>query len=57
VVAVRDPANQRWLLADPTNRRIISNDWSPGDKTFYGDRYWIGYCGPLDNTRRTVLMN
>jgi serine/threonine protein kinase len=49
VVAVRDPANQRWLLADPTNRRIISNDWSPNDKTFYGDRYWIGYCGPLDN--------
>ena len=47
VVAVRDTANQRWLLADPTNRRIISNDWSPDSKTFYGDRFWIGYCGPL----------
>jgi len=47
VVAVRDPANKRWLLADPTNRRIISNDWSPNDKTFYGNRFWIGYCGPL----------
>ncbi len=48
VVAVRDPANQRWLLADPTSRRIISNDWSPVDKTFYGNHYWIGYCGPLN---------
>ncbi len=48
VVAVRDPANQRWLLADPTNRRIISNNWSTNDPTFYGGRYWIGYCGPLD---------
>lgn len=47
VVAVRDPANRRWLLADPTNRRIISNDWSLNNKTFYGDRFWIGYCGPL----------
>jgi hypothetical protein len=35
------------LLADPTNRRIISNDWSLNNKTFYGDRFWIGYCGPL----------
>ncbi|MGP8054893.1 MAG: protein kinase domain-containing protein [Limisphaerales bacterium] len=48
VVALRDPANQRWLLADPTHRRIIANSWSPGDTTFYGDHYWIGYCGPLN---------
>lgn len=48
VVAVRDAANKRWLLADPTNRRIISNDWSLNNKTFYGDRFWIGYCGPLN---------
>jgi hypothetical protein len=48
VVAVRDPANQRWLLADPTNKRIITNNWSTSDQTFYGDRFWIGYCGPLD---------
>jgi serine/threonine protein kinase len=48
VVAVRDPADQKWLLADPTGRRILSDDWSPGDKTFNGDRYWIGYCGPLE---------
>jgi Flp pilus assembly protein TadD len=48
VVAVRDSANVRWLLADPTNKRIITNNWSTSDKTFYGDRYWIGYCGPLE---------
>jgi hypothetical protein len=48
VVAVRDPANARWLLADPTNRRIITNNWVEGEKTFYGDRFWIGYCGPLE---------
>ncbi len=48
VVAVRDPANDRWLLADPTNKRIITNNWSTNDQTFYGDRYWIGYCGPLN---------
>ena len=48
VVAVRDPVNARWLLADPTNRRMITNNWSISDKTFYDGRYWIGYCGPLD---------
>ena len=48
VVAVRDSANARWLLADPTNKRIITNNWSTSDKTFYRDRYWIGYCGPLE---------
>ncbi len=48
VVAVRDDANQRWLLTDPSSKRIISNHWSPGEKTIYGERYWIGYCGPLD---------
>jgi len=47
VVAVRDPANQQWLLTDPTAQRILSDDWSPGARTFDGDRYWIGYCGPL----------
>ena len=48
VVAVRDPANQRWLLADPTNRRIITSDWSPGDQNLLRGSFWIGYCGPLD---------
>jgi hypothetical protein len=46
VVAVRDEPNGRWILADPTARRIISENWSTSDKTFYG-RYWIGFCGPL----------
>ena len=46
VVAVRDQVAGRWILADPTSHRIISYDWSPADKTFYGN-YWIGYIGPL----------
>jgi predicted Ser/Thr protein kinase len=48
VVAVRDAANERWLLADPTNKRIITNNWDVATKTFYNDRFWIGYCGPLE---------
>ena len=48
VVAVHDRTGQRWLLADPTNRRVISNNWSTNDTTFDKDRYWIGYCGPLN---------
>jgi hypothetical protein len=46
VVAVHDQVAGRWILADPTNHRVISYDWSPADKTFYGN-YWIGYAGPL----------
>lgn len=46
VVAVRDMGTGRWILADPTNHRVISEDWSPTDKTFYGN-YWIGFFGPL----------
>ncbi len=48
VVAVHDAVNHRWLLADPTNRRIISNDWATNSQTFYGDGFWIGYCGPKE---------
>jgi hypothetical protein len=33
VIAVRDPVGARWLLADPTNHRILSTNWST-------------YCGP-----------
>ena len=46
VVAVRDKGAGRWILVDPTNRRVISEDWSPNDKTFYAN-YWIGFFGPL----------
>ena len=49
VVAVRDPAGDRWLLADPTSRQIITNHWLTNSQTFYHDRYWIGYCGALSN--------
>ena len=46
VVAVRDEAAGRWILADPTAGRVISENWDPASKMFYGN-YWIGYYGPL----------
>src|SRR5579872_1785908 len=46
VVAVRDETVGRWILADPTAGRVISENWEPSSKTFYGN-YWIGYFGPL----------
>jgi hypothetical protein len=42
-VAVREPESGKWLLADPTNRKILSRDWDPKSK-LYGRR-WIGYIG------------
>src|SRR5579872_6091914 len=42
VVAVRDETVGRWILADPTAGRVISENWEPSSKTFYGN-YWIGY--------------
>jgi tRNA A-37 threonylcarbamoyl transferase component Bud32/DUF4097 and DUF4098 domain-containing protein YvlB len=48
VVAVRDPIDDKWLLVDPTSKWIITSDWSTAARTFGADRYWIGYCGPLD---------
>ncbi len=48
VVAVRDPASNRWLLVDPTARSIISENWSRSDKTFSAN-YWVGFVGPFTN--------
>lgn len=50
-VAVKDPANGRWLLADPTNRKILSEAWSPDAKIYDGPagRMWIGYVGRLED--------
>jgi hypothetical protein len=47
VVAVRNEAVGRWILADPTAGRVITENWNPVSKTFYGN-YWIGYYGPVD---------
>jgi hypothetical protein len=49
VVAVRRAPGEAWYLADPTNRKILSENWSQGDRFFRGPGglYWIGYCGPL----------
>lgn len=46
VVAVRDEAVGRWILADPTSGVVITENWDPASKMFYGN-YWIGYYGPL----------
>ena len=48
VVAVHDPGTSRWLLVDPTDRSVLSEDWSRADKTF-SSNYWIGFVGPLTN--------
>ena len=52
VVAVRERGVQntnRWCLVDSTNLRIISQDWSPENRTFeaFGRLFWIGYCGSV----------
>jgi hypothetical protein len=46
VVAVRDDRDGHWILADPTNKTIVADPWSPTDRMF-GGIYWIGFCGPL----------
>lgn len=48
VVAVRHPEDSTWVLADPTQRQIIDQRWSPSATSFYDGRYWIGYTGTLD---------
>ncbi len=52
VVAIhsRDAAvNASWWLVDSTNLNILSQDWSPTEKSFqaFSCVFWIGYCGPL----------
>ncbi len=44
-VAVRDPARDQWILADP-DRSIFVYPWTLSDKSFYGN-YWIGFRGRL----------
>ena len=46
VVAVRDESNRQWILADPTNKRILAAPWAAGEKMF-GGVYWIGFKGPV----------
>ena len=47
VVAVKIPKDGTWLLVDPTQRKIIDENWQRDAKTFYDNRFWIGYAGPL----------
>jgi len=47
VVAVKVPKDGPWILADPTQRKIIDENWQRDAKSFYDGRYWIGYAGPI----------
>lgn len=52
VVAIRRKeaaVDAAWWLVDSTNLNILSQDWSPTEKSFqaFGCVFWIGYCGPL----------
>jgi len=53
VVAMRshETPESPWWLVDPTNRVILSRNWSIQSKSFEsaGFVYWIGYCGSSEN--------
>lgn len=44
-IAVQDPATGRWILTDPTNGKVVAENWDPAAK-IYENRYWIWYVGP-----------
>ncbi len=50
-VAVKDQASGHWILSDPTNRKILSENWDAGSKIYSGPagRFWIGYVGTLED--------
>jgi hypothetical protein len=49
VVAVRQPGQTDWWLANPTDQTILSKHWSTQAQHFraFGSHFWIGYCGSL----------
>ncbi|MDE2040290.1 MAG: hypothetical protein KGO96_02415 [Elusimicrobia bacterium] len=51
VVAVRLGSSGRWILADPTAKKILSTNWNPAAKTFksFGFTFWIGYRGSFED--------
>lgn len=50
VVAVKDPKSGKWWLANPTDRTVLSRNWSTASHNFeaFGLYFWIGYCGPVE---------
>jgi len=56
VVAILDQENNRWILADPTRRRIISDNWDIDKKSFVVSNtiYWIGFKGSLSEYRSLI---
>lgn len=47
-VAVLDSKSGHWVLVDPTNHEIVSENWDIRSK-IYEDRYWIWYLGTLED--------
>jgi len=48
VAAVQDADQERWILVDPTAKRIVDDNWDPESKEFL-DHYWIGFIGPAED--------
>jgi hypothetical protein len=50
-VTVQEPNSSRWILVDPTNRKIVSEDWDTASKIYAGPagRFWIGFFGPYES--------
>ncbi len=50
-VAVKNPQNDRWILVDPTNRKVLDKNWDTASKGFHSPagRFWIGYAGRLED--------
>jgi hypothetical protein len=47
-VAVEDPATKHWILVDPTEGKIVSDNWDARSK-IYEDHFWIWYLGSTDD--------
>lgn len=56
VVAILDQENDRWILVDPTRRKIISDNWNIDRKSFvvHNTIYWIGVKESVSKYRSLV---
>ena len=52
-VAVHDQKQDRWILVDPTSRRIISDHWDMRKRT-YQSVYFVTFTGSLEEYRARV---
>jgi sugar phosphate isomerase/epimerase/predicted Zn-dependent protease/serine/threonine-protein kinase RIO1 len=62
VAEVFDKVNQRWLLVDPTDRVVISDNWDTKATSYQqlhngkpgGAHFWIGFRGALEDLRGQI---